>query len=174
MSYMWDINVTEIYSEYIQSKLCAKICLWKTRKRGLEQGRRMSKERKYGASSGNYRNLFDSPGIKPTILCNIDRSACREFWAPFWCVASERKCGNWCSSVLFSCRPDTTKPCVTSESNYSYISSNKKTTLAQLFVAMSCDEKNNKRRKKRSKQSSETNSHVVPNSVENREVRSDK
>lgn len=84
-----------------------------------------------------------------------------------------RKCGNWCSSVLFSCRPDTTKPCVTSESNNSNISSNKKTTLAQLFVAMSCDEKNNKRRKKRSKQSSETNSHVVPNSVENREVRSD-
>ena len=90
------------------------------------------------------------------------------------CVASVRKCGNWCSSVLFSCWPDKTKPCVTSESNYSVISLNKKTSLAQLLVAMSCDEKNNKRRKKRSKQSSETNSHVVPKSVENREVRSDK
>ena len=157
------------------------------------EGRRMyvNMERKYLLSkrtSGNYRQfsagfISGSEGrppkvpykqFIPTILCNQDRSACREFWAPFWCVASERKCGNWCSSVFFSCRPDTTKPCVTSESNYSYISSNKKTTLAQLFVAMSCDEKNNKRRKKRSKQSSETNSHVAPNSVENREVRSDK
>lgn len=41
--------------------------------------------------------------------------------------------------------------------------------MAHLSVAMSCDEKNNKRRKKRSKQSSEGNSHA-PKSVENREV----
>lgn len=40
--------------------------------------------------------------------------------------------------------------------------------MAHLSVAMSCDEKNNKRRKKRSKQSSEGNSHA-PKSVENRE-----
>lgn len=153
-------------------------------KRGLELRRRMSMKRKYCTYCFIFRKLSefiwlrtdseDPLPVMPTILCNQDRSACREFWAPFWCVASERKCGNWCSSVLFSCRPDTTKPCVTSESNNSYLSSNKKTSLAQLFVAMSCDEKNNKRRKKRSKQSSETNSHVVPNSCENREVSSGK
>ena len=51
----------------------------------------------------------------------------------------------------------------------SCVSSNTKLPVAHLSVAMSCDEKNNKRRKKRSKQSSEANSHA-PKSVENREV----
>ena len=90
------------------------------------------------------------------------------FKAPFWCVDSV-KVERWWSSVLFCCLPDKTKLCFSSESNKLYTSSNAKTFLAQLFVAMSCDEKNNKRKKKRSKHCSETNSHASK-STENHEV----
>lgn len=81
--------------------------------------------------SGNYQNQFYlSPKSTPPDSCpqsfaiRIDRHA-GNFGRHFdvWLL---RKCGNWCSSVLVSCRPDKTKPCVTSESNYSFISSKRK------------------------------------------------
>lgn len=95
------------------------------------------------------------PGIfKAPFWCVV--SVCEKVWEPIffrivWLSDWRRRLVSW---VVFIC---------------SCVSSNTKLPVAHLSVAMSCDEKNNKRRKKRSKQSSEGNSHA-PKSVENREV----
>lgn len=95
------------------------------------------------------------PGIfKAPFWCVV--SVCEKVWEPIffrivWLSDWRRRLVSW---VVLIC---------------SCVSSNTKLPVAHLSVAMSCDEKNNKRRKKRSKQSSEGNSHA-PKSVENREV----
>ena len=95
------------------------------------------------------------PGIfKAPFWCVV--SVCEKVWEPIffrivWLSDWRRRLVSW---VVLIC---------------SCVSSNTKLPVAHLSVAMSCDEKNNKRRKKRSKQSSEANSHA-PKSVENREV----
>lgn len=79
----------------------------------------------------------------------------------------------WCSSVLFFRLLYEPKSCVSIESSIWQTPVNVKTSVSQLFVAMSCDEKTSKRKKKRSKQNSIAGSNThTPKLVKHSEVSS--